>query len=141
MSPEQFIIDAQKVTDHFGKWPDFHDAEIVRISLDRTGLSGPTLEFTLFGWGWNGVVLPSGFYDRPLLSLIRFRCDGLEEDSEFGGFNHQNVLNGLHLEQSDALISVKLTSIFGVGGQFKCRYVTIVDVVAATEKGQPAGEE
>ena len=141
MSPEQFILDAQKVTDRFGKWPDFHDSEIVRMSLDRTGSLGPTLEFTLFGWGWNGVVLPSGFYDRPHLSLIRFRCDGLEEDGEFGGFNHQNVLNGLHFDQLDGLVAVELSSIFGVGGKFKCRSVTVVDVAAATEQGQPAGEE
>jgi len=141
MSPEQFILDAHKVTDRFGKWPDFHDAEIVRLHLDRGGPSGPTLEFTLFGWGWNGIVLPSGLYDRANLSLVHFRCDGLEEDNEFGGFNHQNVLRSLRFERIGELIQVEMSPSFGIGGQFTCRSVRVIDVLEASEYGQPAGEK
>src|SRR5829696_2281773 len=31
------ILNAEKLIEHFGRSPSFHDAEVVRVVLDRTG--------------------------------------------------------------------------------------------------------
>jgi hypothetical protein len=41
------IIGADRVLATFGRWPSFHDAEIVRLHLERDGLS--TISIQLVG--------------------------------------------------------------------------------------------
>jgi hypothetical protein len=36
------VENAAALTKIFGKWPTFHDAEVLRIVLDRAGDDGPT---------------------------------------------------------------------------------------------------
>ncbi|MDB5296482.1 MAG: hypothetical protein JWO31_2465 [Phycisphaerales bacterium] len=84
------------------------------------------------------MVLPNGFYVDPFPTLVTFRCDGVD-DNELGGFNFQNVLNGLHFERLDPLVQVEFSAIHGVGGRVTCYQVSVVDVVALNGQGEPAG--
>jgi hypothetical protein len=142
MLPESFIIDADKVLARFGKWPHFHDMEVVSLHMDRHGPAGPSIEFVVFAWNYTGRIAPQGHYEQCTHSLIRFRCDRVRSN-QFNDFNHQNVLDGLEFSLSaDESKSVKvvLPSIYGLGGSFSCASVRVVDVAPATRDGQPVSD-
>lgn len=40
----------------FGRWPSFHDAEVLRVALDRSGDDGPTLELVVHVFVMTGEV-------------------------------------------------------------------------------------
>ena len=139
MPPESFIIDAEKVIKRFGEWPHFHDMEVVSLLLDRRGADGPWVEFVVFAWKYTGCIAPEGHYEQATHSLIRFRCERVTAN-QFDDFNHQNLLDGLDFTQGDDGVTVRLPSIYGVGGSLSCARVRVIEVVRARKDGQPAGE-
>jgi immunity protein 50 of polymorphic toxin system len=46
----------------FGRWPSFHDAEVLRVVLDRSGDEGPTLEAAIHVFEMTPDVDPKGYY-------------------------------------------------------------------------------
>lgn len=44
MTETELVHNAEALTQIFGHWPSFHDAEVVAMSLDRVGDDGPSLE-------------------------------------------------------------------------------------------------
>jgi hypothetical protein len=139
MPPESIILDADKVVARFGEWPHFHDMEVVSLHLDRRGADAPWIEFVVFAWNYTGCIAPEGHYEQSTHSLIRFRCERVTSN-QFDDFNHQNVLDGLEFTQTDDGVTVRLPSIYGMGGSLSCERVRVVDVLPATKDGQPAGE-
>jgi hypothetical protein len=143
MSPETFIIDADKVLARFGKWPSFHDMEIVSVHMERGGTDAPWMEIVIFVWGYTGGVTPDGYYEQTKHSLVRFRCEQVAEN-QFENFNHQNVLIDLefsHAEDERRGVIVSLPSIYGFGGTLNCSRVRVMDVVPATPDGRAAGDD
>lgn len=139
MPLESLIIDSEKVVARFGEWPHFHDMEVVSMHFDRRGEDAPWVEFVVFAWSYTGRIAPDGYYEKTTYSLIRFRCDRVTSN-QVEDFNHQNVLDGLEFTQIDGGVSVRLPSIYGVGGSLSCSRVRVVEVLPATKDGQPAGE-
>jgi Immunity protein 50 len=130
MPPESFIIDAAKVLARFGKWPHFHDMEVVSVQMDRRGPDAPWIELVILVWKYTGSLTPDGHYEQTKHSFIRFRCERVTAN-QFDDFNHQNVLDGLEFSQADGAIDVRLPSIYGVGGSVSCGRVRVIDVVPA----------
>lgn len=92
-------------------FPDlpFHDAEVLRVSLDR---DGPSLEMEI-----------ELFAQMPEARVERLRFTEVSE-VEIGGFNEQNVLFDVKAERdAEGVWAVRLDSSYGVGGEFKCRTV------------------
>ena len=139
MQPHWFIFDADKVLARFGEWPHFHDMEVVSVHMDRQGADAPWIEIVILAWNYTGGIAPQGHYEQAAHSLIRFRCERVTA-SQFDGFNHQNVLDGLEFAQTGKSVQVRLPSIYGIGGSLTCDSVRVVDVVPAGTDGEPAGE-
>lgn len=101
---------AEKVEELFGGWPRFHDAEVMRLELNR---EGPTLVMALRVFGPN----------RGPVAEVLFTAERIHE-VELGGFNHQNVLADLVLDvtERDGAVSLHaaLEGIFGLTGSFEC---------------------
>ena len=82
MEPKDFIIDANKVLDRFGEWPQFHDMEVVSLLMDRRGDNAPWIEFVVFVWAHTGRITqdasrachypPTGASRTWVLSLLTF---------------------------------------------------------------------
>lgn len=140
MPPESLIIDAEKVVARFGEWPHFHDMEVVSMHFDRRGEDAPWVEFVVFAWSYTGRLAPEGRYEQAKHSLIRFRCERVTSN-QFDDFNHQNVLDGLEFTEVDDGVSVRLPSIYGVGGSLGCSRVRVIDVLPASKDGQPAAKD
>src|SRR5687767_7038301 len=85
----------------FGYWPSFHDAEVVKVRLDRgdsLDAQGegrkPTLEADIHVFETTDEVTDQGFYALRKHTLATFAFRGIDE-LQLEGFNHQNVLFGL----------------------------------------------
>jgi hypothetical protein len=71
-----------------------------------------------------------GFFILRRHTLVTLRFDGVVE-LDLHGFNGQNALSGLRLEdlseleESDVRWSVSLASSFGLGGRFACASISV----------------
>jgi len=141
----QIIENNQLVLDRFGRWPSFHDGEVLRLVLDSTrkGLNGkniPTVELLLYGWNMKDEISDSGFYTLENESAVHFLFEEVS-DVELDGLNNQNVLSGLDVEvckdggKEAPLISVTLNHCYGLSGGFKARRASILSVVPYSRGG------
>jgi hypothetical protein len=130
------VFNREALTERFGGWPSFHDAEIYGLRLDsgqRTdGVVRLELDIHLFSVDG---VRPDGrlkFSNHTLVTLEFEEVEALDLD-EFG---NQNVLFELKLEDVNLAagrqIEVGLSSSHGLSGGFRCRTATVLAVVPMT---------
>ena len=126
------IDNAACVTRTPGRWPSFHDAEVHRVSLDRAGADGPTLEVTMHAFEMTDEVSESGHYllrDHTLITL-RFSGVALEHIVDF---NCQNVLSDLSIAAIDPKLhagrrlAVEMSASYGMEAVFECTRCSVVD--------------
>ncbi|QIN78034.1 hypothetical protein GBA65_05335 [Rubrobacter marinus] len=125
------IKNAQALTGPFGRWPSFHDAEVVSVLLDRRGDEGPTLtaEILVFGTGQTDER-GSRAKGTEVLATLRFSSVELHDLVEF---NRQNVLFSLELSELEPKgggrrYRVDMNPSYGCGASFECRAVEVVSV-------------
>ena len=102
MEAHEFIQGFELVVAHLGLWPSFHDAEVLKLVIDRTRVAtskelSPVLELHLRGWVMTSEVTDQGFYKRNGEAVFHFRFEGVG-NVQIEGFNNQNVLSALNLE-------------------------------------------
>jgi hypothetical protein len=137
----------------FGYWPSFHDAEVVRMRLDRgdsTHPGGerrkPSLETDVHVFEITDQVTDQGFYALRKHTLATLAFHGID-DLQLEGFNHQNVLFGLQLEdvsqrQLEALKwQVSFDSSFGVHSTLMCETIEVVRAVPYEPPARMAGTQ
>jgi hypothetical protein len=112
VNDSHFIAGANALTHIYGEWPTFHDAELLRIEMQRSPLR---------------LILDVLTQQRPPALVVQLVFDDIEE-VELGGFNNQNVLFALHVDQAERDVAVTLYSSYGLGGTFRCRGVTVAGV-------------
>jgi hypothetical protein len=145
------ILGAERVTSVFGHWPSFHDAEVVRLSLDRTRRGGgvaecPRVTADVYTFEMTSDVGPDGTYvlrNESLVSLeFREVVDLMIDD-----FNCQNALFGLRLvdvrerQLERVRFEVHFDAAYGMGASFACYTVEVLDVQpwpGAGEASRPA---
>ena len=141
MTPHAPIVGADRLTGHFGGWPSFHDAEVVRLVLDRHGTDGPTAELVVHVWSVGAEVDPDGRFPRREHALVRLLLERIAS-VDLAGFNHQNVLFSLDVVAETVGgtegVRVTLDPSFGVGGSIVCRRVVVADVRPCDETGRPS---
>ena len=115
----------------FGYWPSFHDAEVLAIRLDRSGVSGgPELEADIHVFEMTSTVTPDGLYELRHHTLVTLRFEGVDELS-LEGFNNQNALMGLQIEDISSrqleLLKWEVTfdAAFGLDASFLCRGIAV----------------
>jgi Immunity protein 50 len=129
------IEHSKLLTDVFGRWPSFHDAEVVSLELSREskGISQPNLKARIHVFEATPEVDSQGFYILKNHVLVSFLFSGIDE-STVTGFNQQNVLWDLAIidissKQLEYLkFEVHFSSSFGVEAEFKCRSVEVESV-------------
>lgn len=107
-----------------GGWPSFHDAEIVRLDLNRSGASTLIVEVRggpkpTFGPRANPI-----YGSPPADAVVSFGLEDIE-DLELQGFSHQNVIFDLRIEKRDVLYRINLDPCFGLAGWIDCRILQI----------------
>ena len=122
------------LTDVFGGFPSFHDAEVVTISLKRHGRdSYAELEAVVHVFEMTDKVDESGRYILQNHSLVKFRFSRII-NLELADFNQQNVLAHLDITKTsdrdtdNIRFRVLLKGIHGVTASFHCEAVSIESV-------------
>lgn len=152
------IQNVELLIETFGKFPSFHDAEVVRVILERKydGANSPTMNALIRGFAYTPIE------DDPDKKFLRTDYDvNLTFSGIFGlkleNFNHQNVLGHLyitdfsvdHLDRlrgdyrllglvkqeqiNDLQFYIKFEYCFGIDAEFLCESV-IVDSVTPADR-------
>ena len=136
MSTVPEIVGIEKVVDALGAWPSFHDAEILRLALDRDpnrAGEAPTLQLQVRVRRYREQGIGTADFQLALTHdvVIELAFSDIS-DLEISGFNGQNVIDDIDLRQSKAgdTIAVQIESVYGVGASWHCRAVTVSEVRA-----------
>ncbi len=135
MGIESKIQNSPSLTYIFGRWPSFHDAEVLHIRLDRGELKSftPYLQATVHVFEMTSQIDEQGRYVLKNHVAVTFRFNEIYE-LKLEDFNHQNVLQGLSIvDVSDKQLErikfeVSFDGIFGLSAKFQCNSVHIESV-------------
>ena len=131
-TPES-VLGAEKLTNRYGgRWPTFHDAEIIELRLHRGNgiedLTNPDLvEPELFVKIQTWVEAPGTL---PTLTTLRF---GGVEELAISGLNYQNAIYGVFIERKEDGGSeadgfhVRFNPAFGLGATFRCGEIEVLE--------------
>ena len=131
----QAIEHAEKLTRIFGEWPSFHDAEVIRLTLDRSRSDGPSLEMDIHVFAMTAEVDSKGHYVLKNHTLVTLRFTEIATE-ELTGFNEQNALFDLKISEVDPAthdgrgVRVEISSSYGLAGNFVCKRAIVSEVKA-----------
>lgn len=123
--------------DRFGRWPSFHDAEVIRVRFEREGSDAPFMECDIHVFEMTSEVDSSGHYvlKNHTLTTLRF-CD-IELDW-FKGWNCQNAIFGLYIDpaelsesvdETERPIQVTMPGAYGSDAKLKCVAIKVIDAI------------
>ncbi len=135
------IQNSHLLTDIFGKFPSFHDAEVHQLNLVRgeTRSFNPTLFVLIHVYQMTSEVDEKNRYVLENHVLVEFRFSKIS-DLEIAGFNHQNVLQFLEItetseaKEEETEFEVLFEGIFGVSAKFYCETISIESVTPYERK-------
>ena len=119
----------------FGRVPSFHDAEIVRVVLNRRAPS----TLSIHAWNLTDRVDPQGYFILERHAVVTFELEDVL-DVQLEHFSSQNVIFGLQLRRAaprpdrmpyysrDASpddFELELDPCYGLSGHVRCRRVSI----------------
>jgi hypothetical protein len=105
------VAGSQALIEWFGRWPSFHDGEILSISLNRSGSSCVRIHT----WETTKEVHENGYFILRKHVIVSFFLDGLT-DLELNGFSPQNVISGLSVQRSASGLQLLLNPCYGIAG-------------------------
>lgn len=127
------IQGTEKVISAFGRWPCFHDAEVILFSAERelpVRKGGTIARLTVHVREYATVGEGTVDYDikETKSVLIRFLFKGAC-DFEITDFNLQNVIDSIEVSHVDvddpANLKVDIEPIWGFGGSLRCAAIEI----------------
>jgi len=142
---ETHIEGSEKLICIFGRWPSFHDAEVVDLNLwrgdsmtDRSHPRFPVLTAKIHLWELTDEIDARGYYvlRNHTLATLRFH-DVL--DLKIAGFSNQNVIFGLAIGSQEfsegpwkRSFAVDFESVAEFGATFRCSRIEVVDALPWT---------
>ena len=145
---ESLIQGSRNLTDIFGYWPSFHDAEVIELHFWRGDVDPkreryvfPVLTVKLHVWELTNEVDERGYLVLRHHTLTTLRFHNIDE-FKMEGFNHQNAIFGLSIDQQERadgpspFFAVQFESAFGIGASFRCFRVEVVDATPCTKEGE-----
>jgi hypothetical protein len=104
----------------FGYWPDFHDADIITLALNRKGVS--TVQ--IYTWHMAGKIDDRGYLIQEKQVLVNFRMEEILSLS-LSDFSDQNVIFGLSLSRIDEEFEIRLDPCYGISGTIAARKLSV----------------
>ena len=137
MTAPAYIAKYQSVIDHFGRWPSFHDANVVDYQAPSS--DGGSLEFTLHAWTMTQEVDSKGFFVLKDHALVTLRFEELS-DLKMEEFRSGNILFGMVFSQlaGSPAFQVELDSVMDMSGSFTALKGEVISVVVCTPDAKPA---
>ena len=108
------IVGADAVVAALGGWPSFHDAEIVRLHLERDGVSTVSIQ----------LVGPDGRCKDGRVVTFTMECiKDLSLEGEH--INSQNVISDLAIENTPGGIRLTFSPCYGLAGRITAEKVSV----------------
>ena len=114
------IYGAAELNAWFGYWPEFHDAEILSLHLNRTGSSS----LLVHTWEMTKEVDEKGYYVLAKHIVVEFVLEGVS-GLNLTGFNQQNVIFGLGFEKTDSGFRLTLEDCYGLAGSIEIEKISV----------------
>lgn len=155
--PSPIIKNSNKITEIFGCWPTFHDAEIHSLTLSggvvdpcEPGCESPMLDLKIHLWEMTKEVDEEGWivFAKHTFTEMRFRNI---EKLELSNFNYHNcimeMIFGLEPEnlhpvgggRKPPMITVEIKPGFGLFAKFKCQSAEVLSAVPCNLPAPLAG--
>ncbi|MGA9670497.1 MAG: Imm50 family immunity protein [Terracidiphilus sp.] len=155
--PSAIIQNSNRITDIFGYWPTFHDAEVHTLSLSG-GVADPCLpececpllELKIHLWEMTKEVDAEGGIVLAKHTLTEMRFRNIEK-LELSNFNYHNCIMemkfGMESEnlhpigggRNPPMITVEIEPSFGLHAKFKCQSAEVLSAVSCESDGPSAG--
>jgi hypothetical protein len=123
---------ADRLTRVFGRWPSFHDAEILSIHLDRGGQEGPTLEARIHVFETTSEVDAKGYFVLKSHTLVTLMFTGVTLEG-MAWINGQNVLEDIEITELASTgddgrrFHIEFIPSYGLGAAFECKAAVVVE--------------
>ena len=141
MANENKIQGIELLTDIFGRFPSFHDAEVISLKLFRGDSETlATLQLEIHVFEMTSKII-EGHYVLEKHTLVTFEFIDIVE-LELEGFEHQNVLQDLNIQDIEhrqlerIKFEVEIPGILGLDGKFLCRSVHIISALPCQFDGR-----
>ncbi len=121
------LVGADALVAWFGRWPTFHDAEILSVELQRAGTS----RVRIHTWNMTTDVNATSGYKIEKHCVVVFLLERIS-DLELADFSGQNVIFGLQIQKQEAGYRLELSPCFGLAG-----YVVAKSIQLEFEPGVP----
>ncbi len=134
MAVPTYIRNHEAVVSFFGRWPSFHDANVLAYEQGADSIS-----LTLHTWLMTDQVDAKGYFVLRNHALVTLRFDGLS-DVQMDAFGSGNILFGLQMSLCSAPDSfhVELDSVMDRSGTFSARSGEVVSVISCASDGTAA---
>jgi len=155
--PSSYIQHSNRITDIFGYWPSFHDAEVKSLTLSvadeepwNPGSVSPVLDMLIHVFEMTKEVTDEGYFvlAKHTLAHLQFRnVEGLQ----LSEFSYQNAIfemafgiepmtyrfgGGPIDGPPPNIITVNINPSCGLSGEFKCQHVEVVAADPCDEDGK-----
>jgi Immunity protein 50 len=114
------LVGADGLIEWFGRWPTFHDAEVLSVELNRVGISRVRIHF----WNTSANVSLEGFYKTDNHCIVTFLLEQIS-DLELADFSSQNVVSGLQIEKQEAGYRLELFPCYGLAGYIVAKSIRV----------------
>lgn len=122
--PSKLIINGKQLVAKLGYWPDFHDFEVMRVEMDR---SGPTITIQIYCFHTLKETDNKGYFKKTNECAVTFRFNGIS-DIVLEDFNYQNCLACLTFEEVDGLLKTIFETTFGLHGYIVSKNLEIIRI-------------
>ncbi|GAA4351407.1 hypothetical protein GCM10023185_10030 [Hymenobacter saemangeumensis] len=107
------IINHEIILQHFGYWPDFHDAEITKVIFETHPTGRYSIAFLIDAFEMTKEIDERGYYKLSKHCTVELQFIGIQS-LNFEGFSFQNVIFDLVFEESGDSIECRLSSSNGL---------------------------
>lgn len=121
------IINSEIVREYFGYWPDFHDAEITKVTFEANSGYWPSVTFLIAAFGMTKGTDESGHFKLTKHCNIELQFAGVHE-IEFDGFSHQNVIFDLVFEENSSNVECSFDSSTGLRATVVAEKVSVLSL-------------
>ena len=116
------ILGADAVVAWFGRWPSFHDAEILSLHINRGGLS----VLRIYTWNPTENLDRKGRFARGREAILAFEFAGIKNLRLEGEHTDtQNVIRGFTIETTDDGYRLRLAPSHGLAGELTVEQLAV----------------
>lgn len=129
-TPPSGVENIDAVLSALGRWPTFHDAEVISLNLRRsTGGTGADLLLDVHVRDYAPRNEGTTQFEMACTASALIGLCFLDvADVKIEEFNGQNVIHSLHFRNSNDGYDVKVESSYGLAGSWQCKRVQVTRI-------------